>query len=367
MASTASCTFRCLIGPSRLRAASSATINSRNFGFGTNWPQTSKRKKNANKNATQKAGKRREPSSPQPRSTTKFDKAHIPPACLLATASPYAYIARSAAVQNDLDPKQIYAHVSTDPLMQANGRHFCYHDEQTNASVTTNDDTTLLINEVAFLGRSNVGKSSLINAVMQKKLARTSKRPGRTQQAHYFALQDMINATKSQGDARIQQKPRIHGHLVDLPGYGYAVGPDAAVDAWQDDTQNLLLARRDSHHLRRVYLLVDARHGCLTFDFSIMRWLDEAGISYSIVLTKADAVTLPMRVKWVNQICMRYEHLVGSASEEERLDDDACRMHPIVHLTSANSELGLLELKLSIQEEFLGGCNDDEHGKWLVS
>ena len=330
--------FHPLFSRLQLSHSAASSISSRSFGFGTNWPETSKRKR-------AKSTPKQKPKGPSPGSIYKAatNSKHGPPACLLATGSPHVYISRSAAIQNGLDPKEIYAHTPSDPLQQLAGLCHFVHQE------TVPHDTTTFLHEVAFLGRSNVGKSSLINGIMHKKLARTSKRPGRTQQAHYFALQDMP-------DSRLpQQQPRTHGYLVDLPGYGFAVGPDEAVDAWQGDTQQLLLARRDSEHLRRVYLLVDARHGCLEFDFNIMRWLDEACIPYSIVLTKADAVTPPVRIKWVNQICMRYELLVGfqTQDEKERGEDD-CWMHPMVHLTSSSSGLGLVELKWSIQKEFAG-------------
>ena len=323
------------------------SISSRSFGFGTNWPETASRRKKASKPTP----KRKPPKGPSHGSIYKAatNSKHIPPACLLATASPHVYISRSAAIQNGLDPKEIYAHVPSDPLQQLS--NLCHFVHQENGA-PTNDNSNDLINEVAFLGRSNVGKSSLINGLMHKKLARTSKRPGRTQQAHYFAWQDLPESRLAQQQ---QQQPRTHGHLVDLPGYGFAVGPDEAVDAWQGDTQQLLLARRDSQHLQRVYLLIDARHGCLEFDFSVMRWLDEACIPYSIVLTKADAVTLPVRIKWVNQVCMRYEHLVGfQTPEEKERDENDCWMHPMVHLTSSSSGMGLVELKWSIQQEFTG-------------
>lgn len=296
-------------------------ISLRSFGFGTNWPETSRHQKNKSKKRS-KAKFAHDPRS-------KDDTIYVPPACLLPTASPYAYIAKSAAIRDQIDPKSIFAHTSPDSLLRNGAQRFQYFEHKPADETSHNT----LVPEVAFLGRSNVGKSSLQNSLMQRKLARTSKRPGRTQQAHYFGLVD--------------DKERIHGYLVDLPGYGYAVGPDEAVDVWQSETQKLLLARRDSQHLQRLYLLIDARHGCLEFDFSIMGWLDEANIPYSIVFTKIDSATAPMRIKWINQVCMRYEHLVVGQQGE-------CSMHPLVFTTSASDGAGLLELRMSIDEGFQG-------------
>lgn len=121
--------------------------------------------------------------------------------------------------------------------------------------------------EVAFAGRSNVGKSSLVNALTGRKaLARTSKTPGRTKQLNFFAL----------GDALM---------LVDLPGYGYADAPKQEVAAWTKLTKRYLCGRPN---LRRVFLLLDARHPPKKADTDFMGMLDEAAVSYQIVLTKMD-------------------------------------------------------------------------------
>jgi len=124
--------------------------------------------------------------------------------------------------------------------------------------------------EIAFAGRSNVGKSSLINALTGRKaLARTSNTPGRTQELVFFA-----------GDRVLT--------LVDMPGYGYAAAPRSKVKAWTDLIHAYLHGRAN---LARVYLLIDARHGLKETDTPALDALGEAAVSHQIVLTKADQVT----------------------------------------------------------------------------
>jgi len=123
--------------------------------------------------------------------------------------------------------------------------------------------------EVAFAGRSNVGKSSLINALTGRKaLARTSHTPGRTQELIYFAADTALR-------------------LVDMPGYGYAEAPKAKVAAWTGLIHAYLSGRAN---LARVYVLIDARHGLKEADESVLKTLDVAAVSYQVVLTKADQV-----------------------------------------------------------------------------
>jgi len=122
-------------------------------------------------------------------------------------------------------------------------------------------------NEIAFVGRSNVGKSSLINALTNRSgLARTSHTPGRTQELVFFAADDRLT-------------------LVDMPGYGYAAAPKAKVAAW---TALIHAYLRGRANLKRAYVLVDARRGLTAADDEVLETLDSAAVSYQIVLTKVD-------------------------------------------------------------------------------
>ncbi len=164
--------------------------------------------------------------------------------------------------------------------------------------------------EVAFAGRSNVGKSSLINGLtFRKKLARSSNTPGRTQQINFFDLGDDLT-------------------LVDLPGYGYASASKTKIHAWGKMIDKYLC---DRSSLRRVLLLIDARRGLKDVDRETMKMLDTAGVPYTIVLTKIDKVKKLEREKTI-------------ASIEEELKAHPAAM-PTIFPTSAIKKLGLEELR----------------------
>lgn len=170
--------------------------------------------------------------------------------------------------------------------------------------------------EVAFAGRSNVGKSSLLNALMRHKgLARTSNTPGRTQELNFFTGQYLA-------------KPFW---LVDMPGYGFAKAPKEKVEAWTDLVKSYLRGRST---LARVYLLIDARHGVKPIDREVMELLDEAAVIYQLVLTKADKISVP-----------------ALAHVEAALRDEASRhgaAFPEVIATSAETGDGVPELRQAI-------------------
>ena len=135
--------------------------------------------------------------------------------------------------------------------------------------------------EVCFSGRSNVGKSSLINALTGRKgLARASNTPGRTQEINFFSI------------------PENH-YLVDLPGYGYANAPIKIVDKWQNLLKQYLAGRQS---LRRAFVLVDGRHGVKKVDTEIMSMLDSSAVTFQVVLTKLDKVKEKDRENILEQV-----------------------------------------------------------------
>lgn len=135
--------------------------------------------------------------------------------------------------------------------------------------------------EVCFAGRSNVGKSSLINTITGRKgLARASNTPGRTQEINYFTLSESH-------------------YLVDLPGYGYANAPLAVVEKWQRLLKQYLQGRVS---LRRAFVLIDSRHGVKAVDDEIMSLLDSAAVTFQVVMTKTDKVKEKDRAKILEQV-----------------------------------------------------------------
>jgi GTP-binding protein len=167
--------------------------------------------------------------------------------------------------------------------------------------------------EIAFAGRSNVGKSSLINALMhQGKLARTSNTPGRTQFLNFFQLSDQLI-------------------IVDMPGYGYAEAPKKLVAQWQVLIRHYLKARPT---LQRTYLLIDSRHGLKRNDLEMMDMLDKTASSYQIVLTKIDKISVTALIS--------LEQSVTAALTKHPA------AHPQVLSTSSEKRIGIEALQQEI-------------------
>lgn len=164
--------------------------------------------------------------------------------------------------------------------------------------------------EIAFVGRSNVGKSSLVNALVNRlSLARVSNTPGRTRQLNFFSLADKLM-------------------LVDLPGYGYAKAPKGEIKGWTTLVKNYLKGRAA---LKRVCVLVDARHGTKDSDDQVMSLLDDKAISYQIVLTKVDKISN-------TDLSKLLERLQGTMSSHPA-------MYPHIAATSSWKKLGLQDLR----------------------
>jgi GTP-binding protein len=172
--------------------------------------------------------------------------------------------------------------------------------------------------EIAFAGRSNVGKSSLINAVTNRsKLARASNTPGRTQELNYFD---------------VGRDPLVF-RLVDMPGYGFAEAPRDMVKRWRFLINDYLRGRQV---LKRALVLVDARHGLKDVDRDVMKMLDDAAVSYHLVLTKADKVKPTELEKTIDAI--RVEAAKHPAA------------HPLILPTSSETGNGIAELRTAILE-----------------
>ncbi len=172
------------------------------------------------------------------------------------------------------------------------------------------------IGEIAFAGRSNVGKSSLINALTGRRgLARASNTPGRTQQINFFDLDGAV-------------------YLVDLPGYGYAAAAKTKVHAWNDMVRGYL---RNRQTLKRVFLLIDSRRGLMDIDRETMDMLDQANVPYAAVLTKSDKLK-------------NAELEDTRAALALELEQHLCAAMP-PYVTSAEKKLGIAELRDFIASE----------------
>lgn len=174
--------------------------------------------------------------------------------------------------------------------------------------------------EVAFAGRSNVGKSSLLNALTNRNaLARTSNTPGRTQELNFFDV-----------------GAPLRFRLVDMPGYGFAKAPKDVVKKWRQLINSYLRGRQV---LKRALVLVDSRHGLKDIDLDVMKMLDDAAVSYHLVLTKADKV----KAKELAEV------LAATA--------EAARKHPAAHpeiiSTSAGTGMGIERLRTALLEAVL--------------
>ena len=176
---------------------------------------------------------------------------------------------------------------------------------------------TASVPEVAFAGRSNVGKSSLLNALTgRNSLARTSNTPGRTQELNFFEV-----------------GAPLAFRLVDMPGYGFAKAPKDIVKKWRFLVNDFLRGRQE---LKRALVLIDARHGIKDVDREILEMLDKAAVSYRMVLTKADKIK-----------ASELEEVTERTATEARKRAAA---HPDILVTSAEYGMGIPELRAAVVE-----------------
>ena len=171
--------------------------------------------------------------------------------------------------------------------------------------------------EIAFAGRSNVGKSSLLNALTNRKsLARTSNTPGRTQELNFFDVGSPIEL-----------------RLVDMPGYGFAEAPRDLVKRWRFLVNDYLRGRSV---LKRALVLVDSRHGLKDVDRDVMKMLDDAAVSYHLVLTKGDKVK-------PTELAATLEAVTAEAAKHPAA-------HPLIFTTSSETGSGIANLRTAVLE-----------------
>ncbi len=168
--------------------------------------------------------------------------------------------------------------------------------------------------EVAFIGKSNVGKSSLINALVSKKIAITSKTPGRTRQLNFFCVGEKL-------------------YLVDMPGFGYAKVSKTEIDSWEKLIYRYFANRAN---LKKAFLLLDARRGLGEKDIEMINIFNAVGVSYQLVLTKIDELKTEELEKVVQEITEKSKKFAAQ--------------HPTILMTSSERKVGIDDLKRAIEE-----------------
>jgi GTP-binding protein len=166
--------------------------------------------------------------------------------------------------------------------------------------------------EIAFIGKSNVGKSSLINAVVNKKIALTSKTPGRTKQLNFFCIQEKLN-------------------LVDMPGFGYAKASKVEIANWE---KLIYLYFANRANLKRAFLLIDSRRGIGEKDIDMINILNAVGLSYQLILTKVDEI--------------KNEEIAKIIEDIKNKSVKFAAQHPTIIATSVEKNIGIDELKKAI-------------------